>query len=823
MKKLLLLLLLLTLTTFGITLYPIGDKKIPTPQAVPEKVSHSAAPESKNSCLSCHQGIEHIREPQSKMMKAIFKKAEKAGAKGNDCVVCHGGNPASRNKEKAHSGTLPYFENHRGPKAFYPSPGSPWINDNTCGMCHPKQVASQWNNLMNTEGGKIHGALWGFGAKEGYNHTASNFDGENIHKRIGTKVYQNYMKKLSEEQPNAFPKKMHEIPKAPTADEIEKDPSLSVYTYLRQECLRCHTSGKGRKRRGDYRGIGCSSCHIPYSNEGLYEGKDPTIDRKEHGHLLVHAIQSSRKVKVQVHDINYSGIPVETCTTCHNRGKRIGVSYQGLMETEYQSTFDDEGNGQPKLHTKRYLHLQEDIHYSKGMLCQDCHTSIDHHGDGFITGANLGAVEIECQDCHGTTDKYPWELPLGYSDEFEISPKTGKARGTTKTLASYLRQGAIPKDTGDGFLLSARGNPLTKAVRKGDKVVMHLASGKDITLTPLKKLKEENKLSKEGLVAMDQIKAHTDRLECYTCHASWAPQCYGCHVKIDYSGGKQNPDYLAASHSHHNGVTGDHTNLKDFLVDGKVTETRSYLRWEDPALAQNGEGRISPVIPGCQVILTVIGKDGKAKLQNHIFKLKGMEINGTVDTPEDGVNSIVMSPVNPHTITKKGRSCESCHASEKALGYGIKGGKYFADQTKTTIVDLMTADQRVLPSQVDEQIPAIPNLKDDLSRFIDENGTQLQTVGNHWKLSQAMDNETRAKVDRRGVCLSCHQEMPSKDLAVSLMTHTAEMAGVKIDNEMHKNIVHKSLLLSAWIQVLGGLLLGGGIIYWYLRRRKRQP
>ncbi len=182
-----------------------------------------------------------------------------------------------------------------------------------------------------------------------------------------------------------------------------------------------------------------------------------------------------------------------------------------------------------------------------------------------------------------------------------------------------------------------------------------------------------------------------------------------------------------------------------------------------------------------------------------------------------------MSPVNPHTITKKGRSCESCHASEKALGYGIKGGKYFADQTKTTIVDLMTADQRVLPSQVDEQIPAIPNLKDDLSRFIDENGTQLQTVGNHWKLSQAMDNETRAKVDRRGVCLSCHQEMPSKDLAVSLMTHTAEMAGVKIDNEMHKNIVHKSLLLSAWIQVLSGLLLGGGIIYWYLRRRKRQP
>jgi len=768
-----------------------------------------------NTCLSCHKGIEDIRDPNSKMMQEIFKVANKAGVPNNDCVVCHGGNPEAVGKEEAHSGTLSYFKTNKGPKAFYPAPGSPWINEHTCGVCHPKQIASQWNNLMATEAGKIHGALWGFGAKDGYDHNHSNFGNSDIHQRIGTQVYDRYMQELRTTEPQGFPKKMHELPPAPTAEEIEKDPTLSVYTYLRQECLRCHTTGKGRKRRGDFRGIGCSSCHIPYSNEGYYEGGDKNIS-KEQGHLLVHSIQSSRKVKVQVHDNNYSGIPVETCTTCHNRGKRIGVSYQGLMETEYQATFDSEGNGQPKLHTKRYMHLQEDIHYSKGMLCQDCHTSIDHHGDGFNVGANLGAVEIECQDCHGTTDKYPWELPLGYSDEFKTTLKTGKARGTTTTLAEYLKQGAIPKDKGDGFLLSARGNPLTKAVRHGDKVMMHLASGKDLELKPLKTLKKEGKISQEGLVAMDQVKAHTDKLECYTCHATWTPQCYGCHVKIDYSKGKQNPDYLAASKAHHNGVTGEVHALKDFLVDGKVTETRSYLRWENPALAQNGEGRVSPVIPGCQVILTVIGKDGKAKLQNHIFKIPNKEGRG-----KEGVNSIVMSPVNPHTITKKGRTCSSCHDSAKALGYGIEGGKYFADQSKTTIVDLMGAERKVLPHRVDEQIPAVPNLKDDLSRFVDENGTQLQTVGNHWKLSQALDNETRAKMDRRGVCLSCHKEMPGEDLAVSLLVHTAEVAGIKIDNDMHHTLVNKSLLMTAWVQVLGGLLFGLGLMYWVMRRRRK--
>ncbi len=772
-----------------------------------------------NSCLKCHEGIADIREKDSGMMKAILKIANKAGVKGNDCIVCHGGNPNESEKDKAHSGTLSYFKEHKGPKEFYPYPASPWINENTCGICHPKQVSSQNNNLMATEQGKIHGAMWGFGAKEGYKHTYTNFGGKSPdpHERLGTSIYQKYMDELALLEPQGFLKETKELPAAPTADEVEKDPSLSVYTYLRQECLRCHTGGKGRKRRGDYRGIGCASCHVPYSNAGLYEGEDKSIDKKEDGHMLIHSIQSSRKVKVNIHDINYSGIPVETCTTCHNRGKRIGVSYQGLMETEYQATFDNQGNGQPKLHTKRYLHLTEDIHYSKGMLCQDCHTSNDMHGDGFFRGANLGAVEIECQDCHGTTDKYPWELPLGYGDEFDTKPKSGKARGTTKILAEYLRQGAIPKDLGDGFLLSARGNPLTKAVRKGDKVVMHLASGKDITLTPLKKLKEDGNISKEGIVAMDQIKAHTDKLECYTCHATWAPQCYGCHVKIDYSGGKQNPDYLAASKSHVNGKTGEVDNLKDFLVDGKVTETRSYLRWENPALSRNGEGRVSPTIPGCQVTLTVIGKNGNALLQNHIWKLPNVE-----DAGKEGVNSIVMSPVQPHTISKKSRECESCHTDSKAMGYGINGGKYFSDPSQTTIVDLMSADRKVLPLQIDEQIPATPNLKHDYSVLIDKNGKQVQTVGDHWRLSSALDNETRAKLDRRGMCLSCHKSMPDGNLAVSAMTHAANMAGIKIDNEMHGDILHKLLNIGAWFQVLLIPIFGGIGIWLFLRWRKKR-
>jgi len=763
-----------------------------------------------NNCAKCHEGIEDIRDRDSQMMKEILVIAEKAGYKGNDCIVCHGGNPNTMVSKRAHKGTVPYFLEHKGPKEYYPAPGSTWINENTCGMCHQEQVSAQMNSLMMTEQGKIQGAMWSFGAKEGYNHTNGTYatkNPEDPHKRLGTKQYKVYMQELSEMEPQGFPSEMTELPKAPTAEEIQKDPSLAVYTYLRQECLRCHTGSKGRAKRGDFRGIGCASCHAPYSNAGLYEGNDKKISKKP-GHMLVHSLQSSRKVKVKVHDVEYSGVPVETCSTCHNRGKRIGVSYQGLMETEYQATFDEDGNGQPKLHTKRYLHMQEDIHYQKGMLCQDCHTSNDLHGDGFLSGANAGAVEIECQDCHGTTSAYPWELPLGYSDEFNEKEKEGEPRGTTNTVAEYLKKGYVPK-VQDGYILSARGNPLPKAVRKGNEIVMHLASGKDIILKPLKLLKEQERLSKEALVAMDQIEAHTSELECYTCHAKWAPQCYGCHVKIDYSEGKQNPDFLAASHdSDIHGATGGMRDLKKYLVDGKVTETRSFLRWEDPALSQNGEGRISPTIPGCQTTITVIGKDGKALLQNHIFKIPNVEGAG-----EEGQNAIDHAAVQPHTISKESRSCESCHTSAKALGLGIGGGKLNGDPSKDTIIDLMTADGRVLPTYVDQQVPRIANLKNDYSRFVDENGTQLQTVGHHWKLSRPLNADQRSRVDREGMCLSCHQDMPSGDLAVSALVHASEMAGMQIDKKEHGSILNKLLLMGAWLQLLAVLLIGGYIVY----------
>jgi len=796
--------------------------------AAAEKLLDAFPQAAESGCMECHAGIELIREPGSEMMQQVMQLGADHGDPAG-CVVCHGGDPDEReDKAIAH-----------GEEKFFPDPGSPWINDQTCGQCHPEQVRVQWQSLMMTEAGKIQGVCWAFGGLTGYNHKWANYaveNPDNPDQRLGTPAYLEYMQKLMTMEPDVFVEKHEPLPEALKADELDRlheDPTLAAFTYIRQECQRCHHAVKGRQERGDYRGMGCSSCHIPYGNEGLYEGGDKAIARDEPGHMLVHSIQGTREAKVTVHDTTYSGIPIETCTTCHDRGKRIGVSFQGLMETPYESPFAADGGPQPKLHTKHYIAMQQDIHYQKGMGCQDCHTSLDVHSDGFLAAANLAAVQIECADCHGTPDKYPWELPLGYMDEFTETAATGDERGTTNKPLPHTRQGTVVEPR-DGYLLTARGNPYENVVRDGDEIIVHTAAGKDLRMKPLKMLFDENKVSERGRVAMQGVAGHLERMECYTCHASWTPQCYGCHVKIDYSRKDECPecdetkegfDWVAGGRRHQlpefEGDRGEST--YDTIIPGKISEQRSYLRWEEPMLGVNGEGRVTPLAPGCQPSVTIIGPDGEPIMLNHIFKTAP----GTEGAGDEGQLAIDMSPTQPHTITKDARSCESCHASDKALGLGIGGGKLTRAWDEQHIVDIETLDEKkILPRQTQPQMEAIDNLSQDWSRIVDENGQQLQTVGHHFKLSRALNQTEQLRMSRHGTCLACHKEIPENSAAINLLHHVAEFTGqLPETTDEHSALLHKIALLSAWVQVLLGLMVPlvavAGVFWWRSRRRNR--
>ena len=802
------------------------------------EMSPANYPAPNTGCLAtgkCHGGIEPIRAHNSQMAMQIYAMGAKIGDP-NGCVVCHGGNPAEeKNAEIAHTGapagsTLNTFVVHSG---------SVWVNEKICGQCHQEWTYAQFRSIMQTEAGKIQGALWGWGpASTGYAKKFGNYDVDDPdgpEPVFGTADYKSYTKALMESYPDNFPRELKQVPKTDLTTLKEK-PYEAIYTYLRTDCQRCHVGVKGRDKRGDYRGMGCSACHLPYNNAGKYEGGDQTVKRDEAGHAMVHSIQSSRKAKVVVNGKTYSGIPHETCVSCHNRGKRIGVSFQGLMEFPYGSPYTDKGGKQPKLHTKFYQFIQDDVHHrlksregnpEGGLLCQDCHTTTSMHGNGNITGTLLANVEIECSDCHGTAFYYPWELPLGWGDEFGKQPDMKKARGVSQNpLATHAKFSTV-YEAKDGYLLTTRGNPFNNVVREGDKVVVHSASGLDFEVPTLKSLAKSNKWQNPAKAVSAKIRApkHTETIECYGCHSAWAPQCYGCHVKVDFSGDKKATDWVAAGSTHFaNGHTAESMRgvappTAPGVAYGKTSENRSYLRWEDPVLGINGEGRVSPIIPGCQQITSVVAPDGELLVHNKIWRTpKGVEGGG-----DKGQRSLDMAPAAPHTTTRQARECTSCHARAKSLGYGTHDGRYLQGYAEGIYVDIMDVKGELVTKTAEYQISPVPELSMDLDNVVNREDQQLQTVGHHWPLDGPLPKEVRANMERQGVCLACHKEIPDARFAYKVISKLGSSLGMVPETDAeHMKLIGKAMFIAANVQIFGPLLAIAVILLfiWLIRRRR---
>lgn len=370
--------------------------------------------------------------------------------------------------------------------------------------------------------------------------------------------------------------------------------------------------------------------------------------------------------------------------------------------------------------------------------------------------------------------------------------------------------------------MTARGNPFGNVIRRGDRVIVHSAGGTDHQVPDLYGRRES--LSREGTVAMVQVERHMQRLECSACHTTWAPQCYGCHIVIAYSGNHRHTDWVAAGHLRtESGLTADMVDDGNPpTLPGTVREDRSYLRWEDPPLAVDGEGRVSPVIPGCQTVTTIIGVDGKTLAHSKIWRgPPNVEGGGA-----DGQRALDMSPTTPHTVTRRARPCVSCHASAKALGYGIGGESYQRRNGEAITLDLTTSGHRTIPGRSQVQIQPVHGMDFDWSRFVTEDGTQLQTVGHHLPLSAPLSQDTRERMQRVGVCVACHQDIPDGSPFIRALTAGSKIVRpVHLDDD-HSWVLSHILYTAATFEVLTPVLVGLSVVglawIWFRRKRLRR-
>jgi len=233
--------------------------------------------------------------------------------------------------------------------------------------------------------------------------------------------------------------------------------------YFRKLCGTCHLWLERHRYPGflGEKGGGCSACHLKEREQGTKGAPHPRVTK---------------------------AIGLENCVRCHNRSGRIGLSYQGKYESEgYGTPFDGADFSESQLPDGRFIWkgLPPDVHFTKGLVCIDCHTRKEAMGDGSSHAHLEEQVEIKCSTCH-TGQKELSRLVAGMDDDKSRLPKiTGLKR---EIDGAIFQEGKLNK----------------KRYR--------LSPPDDRCMSPVH-----------------------ERLSCQACHSRWVPQCYGCHVRMDGS------------------------------------------------------------------------------------------------------------------------------------------------------------------------------------------------------------------------------------------------------------------------------------------------
>jgi hypothetical protein len=184
--------------------------------------------------------------------------------------------------------------------------------------------------------------------------------------------------------------------------------------------------------------------------------------------------------------------------------------------------------------------IMKSIHVEKGMHCVDCHFEQDAHGSGYLYGEVANAIEIRCQDCHGTAKEYPTmrtsgpAAPPGGTDLTTLRIQGGKKRFewtgsecdkavTEDRDCKLIQRSAVnPGLEWDMSLVKDTVNPIKPDYNE-----------KAARAKLMSKISTADAAQTWGLGVAPEDRAHKpEEMECYTCHLSWTTSCAGCHLPI---------------------------------------------------------------------------------------------------------------------------------------------------------------------------------------------------------------------------------------------------------------------------------------------------
>src|SRR5262249_49893362 len=154
-----------------------------------------------------------------------------------------------------------------------------------------------------------------------------------------------------------------------------------------------------------------------------------------------------------------------------------------------------------------------------------------------------------------------------------------------------------------------------------------------------KTIQKDGKTWGQPSVADDKLAHQNSNMTCYSCHTSWIPSCFGCHLKMQAN--QERPMLHNEGETLRNWTAYDFQTLRDdvFMIgrDGSVTGRR-----------------IAPVRSACAVLVS----SQNANREWIYFQQQ------TVSA--EGYSGQAFSPCFPHTVRgKETKGCSDCHVSAK--------------------------------------------------------------------------------------------------------------------------------------------------------------
>jgi hypothetical protein len=274
---------------------------------------------------------------------------------------------------------------------------------------------------------------------------------------------------------------------------------------------------------------------------------------------------------------------------------------------------------------QKAVHLK-DIHLERGMHCVDCHFSQDVHGTGKIHGDRRSAIEVACEDCHGTVKERATLMPSGPAasgQSFATNRFTpfGTARfqrrGQTIIQRSMVTEGlqwTVPQviDT------ITPGNP---AYNEASRLA--------------KTIQVDGRTWGDG--AATNLAHNESRMTCYACHSSWTTNCFGCH--------------LAAR-----------VNTKKPMLHYEGDETQVYASYNPQVLRSDGYMlAIDGTIQGKKIVPARSSSVVTFSVQNGN---RAWIVNQAPTTSAAGFNGNAFNTHPPHTVrAQETKMCTDCHVS----------------------------------------------------------------------------------------------------------------------------------------------------------------